>query len=202
MNPVQSILDRIARFEQDVFPGKRESFEALGGGRSPKMLLVTCSDSRIDPAMVSQTDPGEVFVIRNAGNLVAPRSAAPSAEAATIEYGIEALNIPDIVACGHTQCGAMAALGQPGSADGLPSVKAWIETSTSNLDHRDKVGGSDDDLTKLVAANVCQQLDYLRAQPCVATGLEAGSLRLDGWVYDFERGDDHACDDGGIFSSL
>ena len=199
---MQSILDGIARFKQNVFPGKRGTFEALGGGQSPKILLVTCSDSRIDPAMITQTDPGELFVVRNAGNLVAPHSAAPSAEAGTIEYGIEALNIPDIVVCGHTHCGAMAALGQPGSADGLPSVKAWIETSTASLDRRAQVSGFDDDATKLVAANVCQQLEHLRGHPSVAKALEAGSLRLHGWVYDFERGDVYACDEGGNFSKL
>lgn len=199
---MESILAGIERFQTRVFPDRREAFEALGAGQQPKILLVTCSDSRIDPSMVTQTDPGEIFVVRNAGNLVAPHSAAPSAEAATIEYGIEALGIPDIVVCGHTHCGAMAALGQPGSADGLPSVKAWIETSTASLDRRDSVSGFDDDLTKLVAANVCQQLDHLRGHPSVAKGLEAGTLRLHGWVYDFERGDVYACDENGNFSKV
>ena len=199
---MESILHGISRFQQDVFPDRKDAFEALGGGQSPKILLITCSDSRIDPSMVTQTEPGEIFVVRNAGNLVAPHSAAPSAEAATIEYGIEALHIPDIVVCGHTHCGAMAALGQPGSADGLPSVKAWIETSTASLDRRDDVKGFEDDLTKLVAANVVQQLDHLKGHPSVAKGLASSALRLHGWVYDFERGDIFACDENGNFSKV
>jgi carbonic anhydrase len=199
---MQSILEGIARFKRDAFPSRREAFEALGGGQQPKILLVTCSDSRIDPALITQTEPGEVFVVRNAGNLVAAHSAAPSAEAATIEYGLEALAIPDIVVCGHTHCGAMAALAQPGAADGLPSVKAWIETSTASLDRRDAISGFDDDLTKLVAANVCQQLDHLRGHPSVAKALNSGAVRLHGWVYDFERGDIYTCDESGTFSKL
>ena len=199
---MESILDGIARFKQDVFPGRQEAFEALGGGQSPKILLVTCSDSRIDPSMVTQTEPGEIFVVRNAGNIVAPHSDAPSAEAGTIEYGIKALNIPDIVVCGHTRCGAMDALSKPGSADALPSVKAWIETTTASLDGCDAVSGFDDDLTTLVAANVCQQLEHLKGHPAVAEALEAGTLRLHGWVYDFERGDVYACDENGNFSKV
>ena len=71
---MESILEGIDRFQKSVFPNRREAFEALGGGQQPKILLVTCSASRIDPSMVTQTDPGEIFVVRNAGNLVAPHS--------------------------------------------------------------------------------------------------------------------------------
>lgn len=199
---MKSILDGIERFQRDTFPERRAAFEALGGGQQPKALFVTCSDSRIDPSLLTQSDPGELFVVRNAGNLIAPHGAAPSAEAATIEFGIEALAIPDIVVCGHTHCGAMSALGEPAAADGLPSVKAWIETAQAALERRDEVRGFEDPLTRLVAANVLTQLDHLRGHPSVARAIERGALQLHGWVYDFERGDVYACDEDSCFAPL
>ena len=123
---MQSIHDGIRRFQQDVQPAEQAHFDGLADGQSPQLMLVTCSDSRVDPALFTQTKPGEVFVIRNAGNIVAPHGSGASGEAATLEYGIEALKIPHLAVCGHTKCGAMAAVRDPDSAASLPSVTDWI----------------------------------------------------------------------------
>ena len=107
---MEPIYEGIRQFRSSVFPDQQERFEALRSGQQPQLLLVTCSDSRIDPGLLTQTEPGEVFVLRNAGNFVPAWTDAATAEAATIEYALEVLRIPDIVVCGHSHCGAMQAV--------------------------------------------------------------------------------------------
>lgn len=199
---MKAICDGVERFRSEVFPGCRSHFEELGKGQSPRALLVTCSDSRIDPAMITQTQPGEIFVIRNAGNMVPPQTAGPGGESATIEYGIEALKIPNIIVCGHTHCGAMGAVRDPASASALPTVSAWIEHAGDCLDRVDQIQGFDDALTQVVAANVMSQLEHLRTLPSVAGALERGDVTLHGWVYDFEGGTIYVGDAEGRFAPL
>ena len=199
---MDSIVKGIGRFKREAYPDREARFKELGSGQAPQLLLVTCSDSRIDPAMVTQTEPGEVFVIRNAGNLVAAHGQGLSGEAATIEYGIEALKIPHLAVCGHTRCGAMAALAEPGSADGLPAVKTWLEAAEGTLERAKSIEGFDDELTRIVAANVLNQLDRIRTHPSVAKAVEAGTLELHGWIYDFEAGEVLVADAEGCFSPI
>lgn len=199
---MDGIFQGIDRFRREIFPRHRSDFEALGAGQSPQLLLVTCSDSRIDPSLITQAAPGEIFVIRNAGNLVAAHEAGPSGEAATIEFGIEALQIPDIAICGHTRCGAMAALREPASADGLPTVKSWLGAAQAALERVDAVQDFDDPLTRVVAANVLQQVAQLRTHPSVARAEAEGRVRLHGWVYDFEAGEIFAADADGRFRPI
>lgn len=199
---MEKITQGIERFRKDVFPGQRDAFAALGKGQSPQLMLVTCSDSRIDPALVTQTEPGEVFVIRNAGNLVAPHGPGPSGEAATLEYGIEALRIPHVAVCGHTHCGAMAALRDLPSAEGLPSVLAWLEVAKPTLDRVDAIQDFEDPLTRVVAANVLQQVEQLRTHPSIARAEADGRVTLHAWVYDFEAGEIFAADRDGRFRPI
>ena len=124
---MDSIYAGIRAFQKQVYPEKAELFQELAGGQKPGLLLITCSDSRIDPALITQTEPGEVFVIRNAGNIVPPwGEGTASGEAGTIEYAIEALGVQHIAVCGHSHCGAMAAVRNPSSAEGLPAVSSWL----------------------------------------------------------------------------
>ncbi len=199
---LDDVYEGVQRFAEEVFPLRREAFETLAQGQSPKLLLVTCSDSRIDPALLTQTEPGEVFVVRNAGNLVPPADAGPGGEAATIEYGINALGIRDIAVCGHTRCGAMAALRDPESAAGLECVPPWLEHARAALDRRVEVGDGTDPLTNTVGANVLTQLDNLRTFTFIAEALERRELGLHGWVYDFVTGQVHVSDESGKFLPL
>jgi len=196
------IHDGIARFQQNVFPGWKDRFEALAEGQSPELLLVTCSDSRIDPALLTQTEPGELFVIRNAGNFVPPYGEGSGGEAATIEYGIQALGIQHIAVCGHTKCGAMAAARDPESAAGLPAVQEWIGLASEALDRSADLGESTDALTETVAANVLTQIDHLRTHPSVSAAEARGELTLHAWVYDFVRGELWVGDPDGRFRPL
>ena len=176
----------VETFRSHAFPPRQDLFADLANGQSPHTLFITCSDSRIDPSLITQTEPGELFVIRNAGNLVP--HAEDSGEVATIEYAVVALGVQDIVVCGHSQCGAMGALVAPEPPEGLPRVVAWLDNARSTLERvRSAEPGSPD--ADAVLANVSEQLERLRALPFVREREASGALRLHGWVYVFERGE-------------
>lgn len=196
------IYQGIREFRERVFPRKQELFKGLASGQQPELLLITCSDSRIDTGLLTQTDPGEVFVIRNAGNLVAPWGDRNGGEAATIEYAVEVLGIPHIAVCGHSHCGAMAALRDPASASELPAVRRWLEFGRPALRRVVELDRRADALLETVAANVLTQLDHLRTHPSVAAAERRGDVELHGWVYDFANGDLLVAGRDGRFRSL
>ncbi len=120
---MKSLVQGVRRFRTEVFAQQREYFKKLAAGQHPQALFITCSDSRVVPNIITQTAPGELFVLRNAGNIVPPPGMTAGGEAATIEFAVEHLNVEHIIVCGHTQCGAMKALVNPEIADGMPALK-------------------------------------------------------------------------------
>src|SRR5687768_9887291 len=129
---MDKILAGVARFRRYEYPGNRALFESLAARQqNPIALFITCADSRVHPNLITQTEPGDLFLIRNAGNVIPPYGSAGGGEAATIEYSIEVLGIRDIVVCGHSQCGAMRALLDGQGLDHLPAVKAWCAHAES-----------------------------------------------------------------------
>ena len=194
---MEKLIRGIHEFQSTHFSPQRELFERLAGGQKPDALFITCSDSRIDPSLLTQTKPGELFILRNAGNIVPPYGAGNGGEGATIEYAIRALGIRDIIVCGHTHCGAMQGLLHPELLEDLPAVRNWLSNAEATrsivLDrYRDESG--DDLLTDAVKENVLVQLEHLRTHPSVAAALARGNLNLHGWVYRFETGDVFAFD--------
>ena len=190
---MDKLLPGILKFRRKVFPACRERFEELAGGQSPSTLFITCSDSRIVPHLLTQTEPGELFVLRNAGNLVPPYDMEHSGEAATIEYAVKALEVQDIVVCGHSHCGAMTGVLRPELLQDLPAVEKWLvhaeQVRQEILNERLPVDGDDDPLTTAIKANILVQLDHLRTYPAVADGESRGTLNLYGCFYRFESGD-------------
>ena len=110
---MEKVLKGLLKFQEEVFLKKKELFGILSGQQTPRVLFVTCSDSRIDPSLLTQTEPGELFIIRNAGNLIPTYGAAIGGSTATLEYGVSVLKVKDVIVCGHTDCGAMKALLHP-----------------------------------------------------------------------------------------
>ena len=123
---MEHLLSGVHQFQSQVFQRERDFFDNLVAGQSPSALFVTCSDSRVDPNLITQSGPGELFVLRNAGNIVPPHGASNGGEAATIEYAVAALGVRDIVICGHSCCGAVQALLHPEKAAALPLVSRWL----------------------------------------------------------------------------
>lgn len=203
---MQKLISGLHVFQNTIFGPKKAFFEHLAQGQSPEVMFITCADSRISPSMLTQTQPGDLFIVRNAGNLVTPHGGGLSGEAASIEFAIEGLKVRDIVICGHSHCGAMKAVLEPSMTDSMPSVKAWLRNADSthrimkqNYKHLEGTAL----LTATAQENVLVQLDNLRTLPSVAAALSAGKLKLHGWVYKIETGEVFAFDpDQGQFTTV
>lgn len=194
---MQKLIDGIHEFRTQHFRPLQGLFEQLARGQSPETLFITCSDSRIDPNLLTRSKPGELFILRNAGNIVPPHGAANGGEAATIEFAVAALGVKDIIICGHSHCGAMKGLLEPEMVASLPSVAAWLshaETTKRIIQDNYKHIEGDKLLTATVEENVLVQLENLRTLPAVASRLVKGDLHLHGWVYKIETGDVFAYD--------
>lgn len=200
---MQKLIEGLHHFQSEIFGTQRELFERLAEGQSPEVLFITCSDSRINPNLLTQTEPGELFILRNAGNIVPPYSTSQGGEAATIEFAVAGLNVKDVIICGHSHCGAMKGLLSPPPSRDFPALTQWL--SHAELTRRvvqDTYGdrSGDDLLNVTIQENVLAQMDNLRTHPVVASGLARGALKLHGWVYKIETGDVFAYDaDSGQF---
>ncbi len=189
---MQKLVDGIHEFQETFFTSHKQLFKRLAKGQHPLALFITCSDSRIDPNLLTQTKPGELFILRNAGNIVPPYGSVSGGEAATIEYAVCALKIKDIIICGHSHCGAMNGLLHPEQLGELPAVRQWLThaEATARIMKENYPHITDDmpRLTATVEENVLVQLENLRTHPSVAAALGRNDIKLHGWVYKFETG--------------
>jgi carbonic anhydrase len=194
---VQKLIQGLHQFQGSIFRSQRELFERLATGQNPETLFITCSDSRINPNLITQTDPGDLFILRNAGNIIPAYGAANGGEGATIEFAVAGLGVQDIIVCGHSHCGAMKGILQPESLKDMPSVTAWLmHAEATRRIVREKYGERTgaELLTTTVEENVLVQLENLRTHPTVAAGIVRGRLKLHGWVYKIETGEVFAFD--------
>lgn len=197
---MKNLLPGIQKFHRNEFPARRQRFEELSGGQQPSTLFITCSDSRIVPHLITQTEPGDLFVLRNAGNFVPPYGSESSGEAATIEYAVKALRVSQIVVCGHSHCGAVTAVLRPELVRELPAVEKWLvhaDKPRLEIAQRKLAEGGGDELTTAIQANVLVQLEHLRSYPFIAEAESAGTLELYGCFYRFEAGEIFAFDGAG-----
>jgi carbonic anhydrase len=192
------LIDGIETFQTEVFPAHRERFIELAKGQDPRVLFITCADSRVVPEMITQTEPGELFVCRNIGNIVPGYGEMMGGVSAVIEFAVVGLGVSDIVVCGHSDCGAMKRLlvcDDPTTRQPMPAVDNWMRNahaarSIVEATRPDLEGGAK--VEALVEQNVLVQLQHLRTHPSVAARLANGSLTLHGWVYDIEKGQVYA----------
>ncbi|WP_333779258.1 carbonic anhydrase [Streptomyces sp. IBSBF 3136] len=177
---MQPLIDNARTFGQ-----RPEEFAELAEGQSPQVLFITCSDSRVVPALITGARPGELFELRTAGNIVPPyASQHPTGEAATIEYAVEVLGVRDIVVCGHSHCGAVGALVRGDDLTAVPAVRDWLAQATP----RPAGAAADPEVAEAVQSHVLTQLLRLRSYPCVERGLARGGLDLHGWYYEVHTG--------------
>lgn len=183
------------KFLESIQPEMQPIYSELENGQSPETLFITCSDSRISPNLITQTDPGEIFVIRNAGNIVPKPGTGELAVEGTIEYAVQALKVKNIVVCGHAQCGAVGGLLNLDGLDSLPAVRDWVKKSEAVLE---KVADCDEasKTSEAIKANVMLQLDHLMEYDYVKAAVEKGDLELHGIVYNFGNGEVDYLTDG------
>ncbi|HEY6559428.1 MAG TPA: carbonic anhydrase [Polyangiaceae bacterium] len=203
---MQKLISGIHHFQRSVFSSRRELFDRLAGGQSPDALFITCSDSRINPNLITQTDPGDLFILRNAGNIVPPYGQNVGGEAATIEFAVAGLGVRDIIVCGHSSCGAMKGLLNPAGLDEMPCVASWLRHADSTRaiirENYAQLEGTPL-LSACVQENVLTQIGNLKTHPIVAARLASGRLNLHAWVYKLETGEVFAYDPGaGQFTVL
>lgn len=188
---MKKLVSGLHQFKTQIFLSQKELFERLSKGQSPDALFITCSDSRINPNLITQTEPGELFILRNAGNIIPPYGASNGGEGATIEFAVGGLNVKDIIVCGHSLCGAMDALLNPAKIKNMPALAAWLNhaEATRRIATENYVDYSEEDLRSVaVQENVLIQLENLRTHPAVAAKLSRGELNLHAWVYKIETG--------------
>jgi carbonic anhydrase len=189
---MQKLAKGIHSFQKGFFATHRALFEQLAtAGQRPETLFITCSDSRVVPNLITNAAPGELFIVRNVGNVV-PTLDLPGGNAAAIQYAIEMLDVENVIVCGHTQCGAVKAILDPESIAHLEYVKRWIKSSISVkrvIEEKYAHLSGEEQLTAAIQENVLAQLEHLREYPFVARRLEAGKLHVSGWIFDVARGE-------------
>jgi carbonic anhydrase len=203
---MQQLLDGIHRFQRHSFLPLQKLFERLAEGQHPQTLFITCSDSRIDPNLLTNSNPGNLFILRNAGNIIPPHGTGVGGEAATIEFAVSVLGVQDIIVCGHSHCGAMQGLLNPDLIQSLPDVSAWLlhaeMTRRIIKDNYSQLEG-EALLNATIEENVLVQIENLRTLPSVGSRLVRGDLHLHGWVYVIETGEIFAYDvEVGQFAKL
>ena len=190
---MRKLIKGLRQFKANYFSTHLELFEQLAHGQKPRVLFITCSDSRIDPNLITQTEVGELFVIRNAGNIIPPFGAAHGGEGATVEYAIHALGIEQIVVCGHSHCGAMKGLLQLDKLQHeMPLVYNWLQhtEATRRLVKENYSNCLGEELLEVtIAENVLTQIDNLKTYPVVRSKLYQGKLQIYAWIYHLETGE-------------
>ena len=189
-------------FRRDVYPERKQTYiRAVSEPQRPLALFVTCADSRIDPETITQTGPGDLFVLRNIGNMIPAYGEMLGGVSAVVEYAVSALKVRHIVICGHSDCGAMAALMQPDAMAEMPAVRNWMTNAAAALSVAKslvKNGETPADFARrLTEENVLLQMQHLRTHPSVAGAMAREELTISGWIYDIGRGEVRISEDGG-----
>jgi carbonic anhydrase len=192
----------IRKFRTEVYPENKDAYvKAASVPQKPHALIVTCADSRIDPELITQSQPGDIFVTRNVGNLVPAYGEMLGGVSAVIEYAVSALKVQHVVICGHSDCGAMKGLLNPAGLEKLPTVKSWLTNAQAALSVANSLASKDDSpsdlLRQLTEENVLLQMQHLRTHPSVAGAMAREELTISGWVYDIGKGEVRISEDGG-----
>ena len=201
---MQKLIAGIVDFQERMLPQYAQRFQELASSQTPDTFFITCSDSRVVPDLLASTDPGDLFTVRNVGNLVPPATAegisiGDHSEASALEYALLVLNVPNIVVCGHSECGAMKAVIANEARPETPNLTKWLHHARTAAFRLSQEGALDVNLTphdQLSQLNVLVQLEHLMSYPIVREKVLAGTLCLSGWWFDVASGSMHAYDSG------
>ena len=196
MSDIETFLAGFERFQAKYFDGEGSLFARLRLGQNPRVLVISCCDSRVDPAMLTGADPGDMFVVRNVANLVPPyrNGAEMPGIRADIEFAVKGLNVEQIIILGHRSCGGIQALmaGEGITVNHYEFIGTWVAIARQA---RDRVLRELPDAPPAVQAKACEQwaislsLDNLMSFPWIRERVEAGKLALHGWYFDIESGE-------------
>jgi carbonic anhydrase len=189
---VDRIREGVRRFRTVVFPEKQALYESLAEKQIPYALFLTCGDSRIEPSLLTGTDPGQIFVERTPGNIVPVYDNTVSVGvSASIEYAVAILGVQDLIVCGHSACGAMKGLLHPELLDEIPATARWLKYAQPAVEllHKDYPGMGDADRLKILTQlNVVEQMAHLHTHPAVEARFKAETLGIHGWFYEIHTG--------------
>ena len=189
---MKKLINGIVEFQKKMTPSHREQFARLAIGQSPDTLFIICSDSRVAPNVFASTDPGDLFVVRNVGNLIPPCggmgiSIGDESEVAALEFAILNLKVKDIVICGHSECGAMHAIYNGREHVDAPHLRSWLvhgQQAMENMKAGAQIAPELAPHNELSQLNVLQQLSHLKTYPLVQERLDAGTINIQGWWFD------------------
>ena len=188
---MKHVIQGVLKFRREVLPGLSELFDRLALAQSPDVMFITCSDSRIDPNLITQSNPGKLFICRNAGNIVPPHQYHAGGMTASIEYAVQALKIKDVIICGHYGCGAMSAALNVDSLKDFPHALDWLKLShaaVSVVQHKHPDADAQQQLDLLCERNVVLQMQHLATHPYIDALLRSSEIDLHGWIYDVGSG--------------
>ncbi len=191
---MERLYKGIRRFQESFFKKEEDFFKRLSNSQDPDVLFITCADSRVDPALVTQSKPGELFILRNVGNIIPPHDALKdnNSTAAAIEFAVLVLKVSDIIVCGHSNCGAMKALNKDDmELDTMPHLKDWLKLAmpVKDIVSGSLAGGPPEEIQMITEKeNVLAQIENIQTYPFVAQALKEGMLFLHGWYYDIGTG--------------
>lgn len=190
---MKKLIDGIIEFRKNTTDNYRKKFAILALEQKPDALFICCSDSRVAPNAFASTDPGDLFVIRNVGNIIPPCQSGYSmgdvSEIAAFEFAVETLNVKDIIVCGHAECGAVKAISE--GVDNLPStykhLKSWLQYGSASLERFHRHDLKNEDLAEhnqISQAHVLQQIEHIKTYSLVKERLENGTITLHAWWFD------------------
>lgn len=193
---MKKLVNGIVEFRKTCLDSYRDKFAHLAQGQFPDALFIACSDSRVVPDLFASTDPGDLFVIRNIGNLIPPFSESDTtqggSEAAAIEFSLLNLPINNIIVCGHSDCGAMRTILRGVETLDSPGLRGWLKHCVCILDD----ASIDDDKFRLLPShnklsqiNILQQMQHVKSYPLVSKKINEGQLNVHGWYFDIATGD-------------
>lgn len=191
---MKKLIEGIVEFRKNLTEENRQLFAKLALGQKPDALFIACSDSRVVPNLFASTNPGDVFVLRNIGNLIPPVSAKAeetSAQAA-IEFSVFSLNISDIIICGHSECGAIRCIVEGTDIPECPHLTSWLQYGKASHEMVKRgliLNPNLSEHNQVSQANVLQQMQHVLSYPFVQERVESKRLRVHGWWFDIAQAD-------------
>jgi carbonic anhydrase len=194
MGNTEKLLDGFKRFQKQYFGDDSRLYESMKTGQPAKTLMVACCDSRVDPAILTSCDPGDLFIVRNVANLMPPCEDGGDyhGTSAALEYAVNALEVENIIIMGHSSCGGIRALWEYDGSQTSKFIHKWVLMASKAKDwvlNNIESGTEEEKIKACEQRAVLQSLGNLMTFDCVSERVKSGQLSLHGWYFDIPEGD-------------